>query len=335
MRRRQRSWISAFGSGLTWAAFGALLGYGYHLAIAPPRSGEPADLASVETLPNFAGSAFRAASAQIAADPHQSGAPGTGTLSVQERTRRLAESEAKAVLAKGIERELLRVGCLTGPADGRWSDQTQRAMQRFVDNVQAALPTNAPDYVLLTMLQGSPDRSCDRTSKDGTRIGAFAPRTVATAVPILAMPMKVVPPPGQPSSAMATDASTPGQGNWRVVVQAAPTTTTGEFRATQTTSLVTSNLPLAVPRLSTSSILLGRMAVGAPLPPEPMPGAQRGQNTHNGTAETTAGNRDVVTRAPARPVSRERTAKRVERPARVRKSPRLQNTFTALSRSAP
>lgn len=349
MRRQQQSWITAFGTGLSWAMFGASLAYGYHLVFAPPSSSTTSDPVFESTTLDFAG-AFRPSPGALATSV-RAATDAAPFPAVSHVTRQRAEIEAKAVLAHGIQRELIRVGCFRGAVDGRWSEETQRAMQRFVAHVQVTLPTSAPDYILLTMLQGASDQSCGAPArKDQAEAAAKGPSSKAE--PVLAMPVAVAAP-TQAWSARVTTSShgtpAPAAGAWRTV--ATTTTTVGEFRKTQTTSLVTPGLPLAAPRpWHAVRPLPGRMAVGAPAPNDPGEAlATDGLQTRHGpirlpTTDSSAPTHDQATRPDgspgtahsqrARTKSQERAARRIER----RRSPgryRLQNAFTALNRSAP
>jgi hypothetical protein len=63
-------------------------------------------------------------------------------------------------LTRELQRELRRVGCFEGAIDGTWSPGSRRAMKAFTDRVNASLPIDQPDYILLRLLQGSPERVC-------------------------------------------------------------------------------------------------------------------------------------------------------------------------------
>lgn len=63
-------------------------------------------------------------------------------------------------LARGLQRELKRVGCYEGDIDGDWRGASRRAMSAFLTKVNATLPTDRPDYILLTLLQGHADLAC-------------------------------------------------------------------------------------------------------------------------------------------------------------------------------
>ena len=66
----------------------------------------------------------------------------------------------RASLARALQRELQRVGCYDGEISGNWSTSTRMAMKAFTDRVNASLPTDAPDYILLSLVQRHEGRAC-------------------------------------------------------------------------------------------------------------------------------------------------------------------------------
>ena len=63
-------------------------------------------------------------------------------------------------LTRELQRELRRVGCYDGEINGSWTPTSRRAMKAFTDHVNASLPTDRPDYILLRLVQSSPERVC-------------------------------------------------------------------------------------------------------------------------------------------------------------------------------
>lgn len=88
--------------------------------------------------------------------------PETEVLPVAEATDPVADAR----LARRLQKELRRVGCLKSAVDGVWGPSSQRAMQRFADRINATLPTDRPDGVLLMLVEKYEDRAC------GPRCGA-------------------------------------------------------------------------------------------------------------------------------------------------------------------
>jgi len=60
-----------------------------------------------------------------------------------------------------IQRKLKKRGCYWGRIDGSWGAGSKYAMQAFVARVNANLPVEDPDYVLLALLQTNGRKTCD------------------------------------------------------------------------------------------------------------------------------------------------------------------------------
>jgi len=77
---------------------------------------------------------------------------------------------AEVRLAEAIQKELKRVGCYAGNIDGDWGPGTRRAMSAFNDRVNATLPVDQPDYILLTLLQGHTAKACGAACPRGQEL---------------------------------------------------------------------------------------------------------------------------------------------------------------------
>jgi hypothetical protein len=86
-------------------------------------------------------------------------APASGP-SAPVAAARPIDPEDKAGLARALQRELKRVGCYGGEINGVWTTSSRLAMRTFVERVNAALPVDNPDPVLLSLVQGHPERAC-------------------------------------------------------------------------------------------------------------------------------------------------------------------------------
>ncbi|MEO1711220.1 MAG: hypothetical protein AAFR70_13230, partial [Pseudomonadota bacterium] len=84
---------------------------------------------------------------------------------IQVASVRPGDRAARSNLVGDIQRELSRVGCYRGRISRRWTKRTRRAMDRFIASVNARLPTNKPDFILLALLRGQPDQACGRPRK--------------------------------------------------------------------------------------------------------------------------------------------------------------------------
>jgi hypothetical protein len=68
-------------------------------------------------------------------------------------------------LAREIQRELKRVGCYHGELNGTWNAQSRSAMKKFADQVNAKLPVDRPDLILLRLAQSHQGRACGSAQK--------------------------------------------------------------------------------------------------------------------------------------------------------------------------
>lgn len=91
------------------------------------------------------------------------------------------DADARAQLVRDIQYELRRVGCYDGEVHGSWNSGTKRAMKLFTDRVNAALPLDEPDYVLLTLVQNEQPGACGGGCPDGqfaSERGQCLPRAI-------------------------------------------------------------------------------------------------------------------------------------------------------------
>jgi hypothetical protein len=72
-------------------------------------------------------------------------------------------------LVRELQRHLIRVGCYSGEVSGRWSAQSRLAMQAFTDHVNAKLPVDRPDHILLRLIEGHQGRACGALEPKGSR----------------------------------------------------------------------------------------------------------------------------------------------------------------------
>jgi hypothetical protein len=63
-------------------------------------------------------------------------------------------------VTRAVQRHLRRAGCYRGAINGRWTSTTRRAMAAFTERVNAQLPVDAPDPVLLVLLETHADAAC-------------------------------------------------------------------------------------------------------------------------------------------------------------------------------
>jgi len=96
-------------------------------------------------------------------------------------TDRASSAGDRTFLIRDIQRELKRAGCYEGETHGVWTKSTRDAMERLTELVNAKLPTQEPDIVLLSLARGyGQDKSCDRS-------------VMTTALPNAAAPPRALP----------------------------------------------------------------------------------------------------------------------------------------------
>jgi hypothetical protein len=156
-------------------------------------------------------------------------------------------------LARELQKELKRVGCYEGELNGAWTPSTRQAMKAFTDRVNATLPTDEPDSILLTLVQAYQDKVCGRSCPAGQGLsdgGRCVPMS------ILARAAKKGAP-AAPTIAASAEKPTPAITAWS-------TTTT----ATATPAPTAAAAPATSPAPTD-----GRMALAGPAAPEATPTA--------------------------------------------------------------
>ena len=68
-----------------------------------------------------------------------------------------------AALARDLQGELRRVGCYGGQLNGVWTPASRKAMKAFTDRVNAALPVDAPDAILLSLVKAHQGEVCGKS----------------------------------------------------------------------------------------------------------------------------------------------------------------------------
>ena len=91
------------------------------------------------------------------------GAAGSSAL----RSSRPADFETRVEITRDLQRELQRVGCYGGKITGNWTPASRAAMAAFMDRVNAKLPVEEPDYILLTLVQGHAGIACGASCPRG------------------------------------------------------------------------------------------------------------------------------------------------------------------------
>ena len=75
---------------------------------------------------------------------------------------RPADGEMRLALTRDLQRELKRVGCYDGKIDGDWGTGSRMAMKTFTERVNATIPVDEPDDILLALVHGQKDKTCGK-----------------------------------------------------------------------------------------------------------------------------------------------------------------------------
>lgn len=216
-------------------------------------------------------------------------------------------------LVRSIQRELKRVGCYAGDVDGDWGAGSRRAMASFTDRVNAALPIDQPDFILLTLLQGHQGGVCGRGCPSGQTM-ADSGRCLPNAVTAQARSGR-----DRRHTASAAPAAA-GEAGWSTSITRAPEQSTS-VGAVSAAAVATG----AAVAAATATPLPGRMAIGGPA-------AAIGAGGTGGASPALAAVRGATAVEPAEPVVRSgaASASRRERGRRLanRATPRRQ-AYTA------
>ena len=73
-------------------------------------------------------------------------------------------------LTRALQSELRRVGCYDGYINGDWTASSRNAMKAFTDYVNARLPVDKPDIVLLSLIQGYEGKACRGSCPTGQNL---------------------------------------------------------------------------------------------------------------------------------------------------------------------
>lgn len=89
-------------------------------------------------------------------------------------------------VVRAVQQQLKRAGCYSGRVNGVWSPSTRKAMAAFTTVVNARLPVNRADPVLLVLIESNPAALCSPDcARDGGEV-CGAPAAAQDARPQLA-----------------------------------------------------------------------------------------------------------------------------------------------------
>jgi hypothetical protein len=172
-------------------------------------------------------------------------------------------------IGRELQKELRRVGCYDGELNGAWTTSTKQAMKLFMDRVNASLPTEEPDSILLTMVRGYQDRVCGKPCPAGQGLGGDG-RCVPNAILVRAAPKPPVPVAVAAPVPAAAPKPVPAITGWTTTTAAAPPAATPPIGAPPPEG----RMALAGPQTpvdpgATPPAELPPQAAAAPPPPAP------------------------------------------------------------------
>lgn len=256
MRRVKRSTITAFLTGLSIASAGTAGVIGVLYLIAPPAPDDVTGLAQTS-------GPFQTRTQALPENAQLTLADDIGHAQARVAQHK-ADFDAQRALTRSIQQELQRVGCYSGAIDGSWSDATKSGMATFMQSLKVKLPVSAPDYILLTMLQGQKSAACGtpKSLEPATTTAQSVERPKARVTKTETRPVVI-------------EQTGPAVGEFRTSVATANEPVVSPARPLQ--PVVTMPAATKVPTPS-SAPLPGRMAIGAPVElspakPEVAPGS--------------------------------------------------------------
>ena len=191
--------------------------------------------------------------------------------------------------ALALQKELRRVGCYNGDLSGEWSSATRAAMVAFLQQTNALLPTDEPDDILLTLVQGQTTPTCSVSCPAGQSM-IEGGRCLPTVAQTRDAPTVNGPPPAKPAWGATSSKSAETNAHWLIVV------TPAQLPASRVVVVAPGPTPVTAPGVSATPIS-GRMAIGAAvgsdlppaLPAVPAPDLTVGQSTGIEAESVTSG----------------------------------------------
>jgi len=92
--------------------------------------------------------------------PSQRPVEPTGRIAIVRSEPSAAPVQDREGLVRALQRELRRLSCYAGKIDAVWNASTRVAVKAFTDRVNARLPNDQPDHILLALARNHQDRTC-------------------------------------------------------------------------------------------------------------------------------------------------------------------------------
>ncbi len=192
--------------------------------------------------------------------------------SVQLASSRGATDEQRMKLASQIQHELIRVGCFDDTADGDWNTASKTAMSAFLAKVNARLPHDNPDDILLTLVKEHVGPACGVTCPAGQGANSDG-RCLPSTVQAQSTGGKSKATYSAPDTAVATAVIAGALPAPSIAVPVPRLVKRGSTKiATETTPPATATATATAPVLAAKATpavrpLPGRMSIGGPVAP--------------------------------------------------------------------
>lgn len=137
----------------------------------PTKSVERAELVEASVVARTASGAASASPSASPSAPHSASghiSAGSGIIGSAAVLSAPATSEPtkSSDTARALQQALRRAGCYDGAINGQWTRQSKEAMARFVASVNAQLPVEQAEPVLLALIEANPKQNCsERTAQ--------------------------------------------------------------------------------------------------------------------------------------------------------------------------
>ena len=189
-----------------------------------------------------------------------------GAVRASRPSSKPANEDQRYHLVRAIQAELTRVGCYAGSADGEWTLATRRAMGQFNDRLNATLPYDEPDLILLTLVKGHRGIACGETCPAGQQMtdgGLCRPSSVLAHAdrPKAPRRLRLEPQPSAVASSAPQKPSEPTFGTTTVVA------TSESEQTVQVDQAGTDGSQTYGVTVRSAPPLPGRMSIGGPLAP--------------------------------------------------------------------
>jgi hypothetical protein len=106
----------------------------------------------------------------------------TSWASALQQAKVLPHPNDRTSIIRELQKELKRVGCYDGEINAVWTPMIRKAIKDFTDWVNASLPADQPDNILLSLVQGHADPACGKSCPVGEGLSQDGRRCLPNAI---------------------------------------------------------------------------------------------------------------------------------------------------------